>query len=199
MRHLLAVAVTVTLLTPALRAADKATTPSAEEQAMMKKMMEYGTPGEEHKRLEPMVGNFNAVVKMWMKPGDKPTESKGMATHTWIMGGRYLKQEFKGEWAGQPFEGLGYVAFDKVRQEYQSIWLDGMMTSIMYSAGTYDAASNTVRQSGTMSCPMTGDKNKWVRSEMKFKDANNHSYLSYGKGPDGKEFKAMEVTYTRIP
>ena len=43
---------------------------SADEQ-MMKKWMEYATPGKLHKSLEYFAGKWNAVTKYWMKPGDK--------------------------------------------------------------------------------------------------------------------------------
>lgn len=199
MRHLVAVSAAVLLVAPSLWAKDKPAVPSAEMQAMMQKATEYGTPGAEHKRLDPLVGKFNAVAKMWMKAGDKPMESKGQAENSWILGGRYLKQEYKGEFSGQPFEGLGFVAYDKVRQEYESIWMDSMMTGIMLTTGGFDSATQAVKQSGNVSCPMTGDKALWMRTEYKIKDANSHTYSSFGKGPDGKEFKTMEITYNRIP
>src|SRR5688572_30308231 len=89
----------------------------------MEKAMKMGAPTENHKVLEPFVGKWNASSKGWMKPGDKAQESTGTSDISWTMGGRFLKQEFKGEWAGTPFEGLGYFGYDNTRAEYQSIWL----------------------------------------------------------------------------
>ena len=101
------------------------------------------------------------------------------------------------ERGGQPFEGLGLTGYDNVKGEYQSIWLDNMMTGMMYGTGSFDAAKKTVKVSGNFSCPMTGDKNRWYRYEWKVIDNDHHSYISYSKSPNGKEFKEMEISFTR--
>jgi hypothetical protein len=181
-----------------LPAAEKKMAEGMDMNAMMAQMQKFGTPGAEHQALQPLVGKFTATVRNWMKPGDKPTESTGTSDSAWVLSGRFLRQEFKGQFGGQPFEGLGFTGFDKVRSEYQSIWLDSMGTGIMKVAGTFDAASKTIKQSGTMSCPLTGEKAMPYRSELKIDGPNQHTYTSYSQGPDGKEFKGMEIVYKRV-
>ena len=97
-------------------------------------------------------------MKGWMKPGDKAQESTGTAEHMWVLGGRYLKQDFKGTWAGQPFEGTGYTGYDNVRQEYQTMWLDNMATGMMQVSGSFEPGTKTLKQSGHFACPMTNEK-----------------------------------------
>lgn len=168
-----------------------------EQQAAMQKAQMLGTPGPNHGALGPLTGNWTATARGWMKPGDKPMESQGMAVHSWVLGGRFLKQEYRGNWNGQPFEGLGYTGYDNVRNEYQSTWMDNMMTGIIKVTGTFDPASKTLKQSGTFGCPMTGEKDMWQRSEWKINDNDTNTYTGYSKGPDGKEFKSMEIVYKR--
>jgi len=177
--------------------APKSTNAMTPDPAMAQAMM-LGTPNEHHKVLDPLAGRWSVTVKGWMKPGDQAQESKGTAEHVWIMGGRYLKQEFKGEWAGQPFEGLGFSGYDNVRQEYQTTWLDSMATGMMHVSGSYDPVTKTLKQSGNFACPMTGEKDRYIRSEWKMTSSNSNTYTSYFKGPDGKEFKGMEIVYTRM-
>jgi hypothetical protein len=186
-------------LTGFVQAADPK--PTAEQEAMMKQMAQmekYAAPGEEHKRLEPMVGKFEFTTRMWMKPGDKPMESKGTIENTWVYGGRFLKRDFKMDHAGKVMEGTGYSGYDNIRGEYQDLWLGSMSTGLMQSAGKYDAASKTFKFSGTGSCPMTGEKNKLYEGDVKIISNDKYVYTMYDKGPDGKPFKAMEETYTRI-
>ena len=38
----------------------------------------------------------------------------------------------------------------------------------------------------------------WSRLEWKIVDNDTNLYTSYSKGPDGKEFKGMEITYKRV-
>ncbi len=183
-----------------VHAADKpASTPAMtpEMVAMQKKAMELGTPGAHHKMLEPTVGKWTAKASFWMKSGDKPMVSEGTSETTWILGGRFLKQDYKGTWEGQPFEGLGIIGYDNMRAEYQSLWLDSMMTGQMIATGTYDAAAKLFKFGGTFSCPMTGEKNRAYRAELKINSNDKHTYVSYDKTPEGKEFKSMEIVYTR--
>ncbi|MFN0118204.1 MAG: DUF1579 domain-containing protein [Elusimicrobiota bacterium] len=166
-------------------------------EAMMN-AMKHGSPSENHKMLEPLIGNWTAEVKGWMEPNGKVEESKGLAKNWWVLGGRFVQEEFKGDWAGQPFEGMGLIGYDNIRGQYESIWLDNFMTGMMKFSGKYDATTKTFSSDGDFSCPMTGEKNKWARTETKIIDNDNHVYLSYSKGPDGKEFKNMEITYKRV-
>src|SRR5688572_2430185 len=75
-------------------------TPDAETQQMIKQAEEAGKPGPSHERLQPFVGEWNAKSQMWMKPGDKPQESTGASRFSWVLDGRFLQQNFAGDWAG---------------------------------------------------------------------------------------------------
>jgi hypothetical protein len=76
----------------------------------MQEALKRGTPGEHHKGLEPFVGRFTTTSRLWMKPGAPPQESTGSAEHTWVLGGRFLRMDVRGDLGGQPFEGLGTSA-----------------------------------------------------------------------------------------
>jgi len=169
-----------------------------DEKTMMMQMQKYGTPGTNHQVLQQAVGKWTHTVRSWMKPGDKPMESQGTSENTMVLGGRFLQQQAHGSMNGQPFEGLGYTGYDNVRGEYQSMWMDSMGTGMMIGTGSYDPASKTIQESGHFSCPMTGEKAMWYRSEWKIIDNDNQVFSMYGKGPDGKEFKGMEIVYKRV-
>jgi hypothetical protein len=178
--------------------ADKKPAMSEEMQAMMAKAKEAGTPGAEHAILKPLEGSWNVTGRSWMKPTEKkPTMSSGTSTLSWVMGGRFLKQEYKGDMMGQPFEGLGYMGYDKVKKEYVSVWMDSMATGLFEGSGSYDATTKTVGETGNFSCPVTGDKDMWYRSDWKMVDNDTNVFTMYMKDPNGKEFKSMELTYKR--
>jgi len=171
----------------------------AQMEAMMVQAIKNGSPNANHQVFAGQAGKWTFGVKHWMKPGDKPMESQGTSEHELVFGGRFLKQMVHGNFNGQPFEGLAYLGYDNVRGQYESIWMDNMMTGIMKIAGPYDAASKTIRGEGTYSCPMTGNKDLWARTEWVLTDNNNSVYSSYSKDDKGQEFKSMEITYKRIP
>ncbi len=76
-------------------------------------------------------------------------------------------------------------------------WLDSMMTGTMTMSGQYDAATKTIHTAGANSCPMTGEKARKMRWDWTFADDTHNTFTSYVSGPDGKEFKGMEIVYTK--
>ena len=48
-----------------------------------------------------------------------------------VMDGRYLVEEYDGEMMGQPFKGMGLMAYDNSEQRFVSAWIDNMGTGIM--------------------------------------------------------------------
>ena len=169
----------------------------AAEKAQIEKMKAIMAPGPAHQTLEALAGKWNYSSKFWMSPEAKPEETTGVAEHTMIYGGRFLRQEVKGTWMNQPFEGMGITGYDNIRGQYQTLWVDSMATGMMWVSGQYDAATKTLHQSGTNSCPLTGEKDRKGHSEWKVTDTDHNTYTAYLAGTDGQEFKAMEIQYQR--
>ena len=163
---------------------------------MPQEVMQKMTPGEAHKALNHVVGKFNYTMKWWMTSDAKAEDSKGTSVSKWIMNGRFVQQDVKAKMNGQEFQGLGITGYDNVKQEYQSVWLDNMATGMMMATGTKDE-QGTLATSGTFGCPMTGEKDKWFRTELKVISKNEHTYAMYGRTQEGKEFKNMEIHYKR--
>ena len=167
-----------------------------QQKQMMEKWMKFATPGEPHKFLEKQVGEWEMVSKMWMKPGDPPSESKGSASGKMILGGRYLKTVHKGFVSGMPFEGINIGGYDNHLKEYFSIWIDNMGTGIMFSKGNLDKTGKILTEVAEIDDFMTGQKMK-ARSVTTCINADKLFMEMYMIGPDGKEFKSVEVTYIR--
>ena len=168
----------------------------AMDPAMMEAMMKAGVPGDAHKKLDGMVGSWDTKITMWMMPGADPMTSTGTSTNAWVMGGRYLEQRFKGDFAGMPFEGVGYTGYDNVKKQYWGTWMDNMSTSMMTSTGSASADGKTWEFSATMTDPMTG-KDSPVKEKVTIADADHHTMEMWAPGPDGAMFKTMEIAYSR--
>lgn len=176
-------------------AQDKQKAPTPDEKVMMEKMQQAGTPGAAHRKLDPLAGKFTVKSKMWMDPSKPPQESSGTAERTWLMGKRYLEERFQGEYGGQPFTGVGLFGYDNVTRKYFGSWYDSMSTAMTTTKGTM--TGNTIKYKGMMSDPMAG---KEVPYSMTYKivDNNTQTVEMWGAGPDGKQMKWMEMTYTRV-
>src|SRR5262245_24975595 len=74
---------------------------------LMKKAEAASMPGLAHKRLEPLVGDWNVEAKCWMSPGAAPLISKGNEKSSWVLNGRFIQQQFTGEFMRKPFRGIG--------------------------------------------------------------------------------------------
>lgn len=189
------------LAATAVRSEDKPADPSGhqasspEEQKMMEAYQKAGTPGPEHERVMKMAGNWTAEIEFHHKPGDEPNKSAGTAVFTPILGGRFLQEEFKSDMGGMPFEGRGLSGYDNVQKKYIAIWMDSMTTGAMLMTGDWDESLKGVVFHGEETDP-TGAKWK-LRSVAREESPTKHVYEMYKTGADGKEFKALQVTYTK--
>ena len=171
---------------------------SAEEAEMMKKWEEYRTPGDHHKHLEALVGSWSAQVSHWMAPGAPPQESTGSCTYAWVMGGRYLKQEFQSSFQGMPFEGYGLTGYDNFKKKYVGVWTDSMSTTMLWFEGIpVDKTGDIMVSYGPMDEYLTGEHDKTVKYTTKKinKDKFVFEINDLGIGENGKV--VIKITYTR--
>lgn len=182
--------------TAALAFADDPKAKTGPSQVEMEAMMKAATPGDAHKKLNAMAGTFNADVKMWMQPGAPPSGGTGVAENSWALDGRFLQQNFTGNFMGMPFSGVGYTGYDNIKKKYIGTWMDTMTTSMMISTGTANADGKSYTFTSSMDDPMTG-KASPVKETVTVVDDDHHTLEMWTPGPDGKMFKMMEIAYTR--
>jgi hypothetical protein len=178
----------------AAKAAKKEAKPTMEE--MMAVWSKFGAPSEHHNHLAVLEGTWNATVKMWMDPTEPPTEMIGTSENRVIMGGRYLQQDYKGEFMGKPFVGHGLTGFDNYKQKYFSTWIDSESTMLFVSEGTCDGTGKAITSLGKYPDPVTNTTKK-SKTILRIVDKNKHTYESFEQTPDGKWVKTMEIAYTR--
>jgi hypothetical protein len=189
---------------PATKPADKpaAGQPSPEEMKMMEVWKQAAKPGEFHAKLKPLTGNWTMVTRFRMSPDQPWEQSTGKAEYKWILGDRILVQTVKGDpggamddMMGYPFEGHGMTGYDNATKKYWNIWADNMGTGIMTSTGTVDGSGKTFTSTAEYDDPNFGHKS--VKTVLKIAGDDKAVFEMYDKGPDGKEFMGLEVTYTR--
>jgi hypothetical protein len=186
--------VVATVFVAGLALADNKT--DAQKADAAKQMEQAIAPGVAHKKLEPFIGEWKAEVKAWMAPGQPPAESKGTAKATWILDGRYVQEEFTGDFMGQPFRGMSLTGYDNVRGKYRTVWVDNMSTSIVTGEGDLDAAGKVLTFNGDYACAMTGDKNKQVKLVSRIVSKDKYVFEMHDPSM-GANSKVMEITYTR--
>jgi len=189
------------LLSPSAFAEDKpkpaaapAAAPSQDE--MMKAWMAAATPGDAHKKLEPLVGTFAVKTKMWMDPSQPAQETAGTSENKWVLGGRFVEQHVEGTMMGKPFSGIGYTGYDNYKKRYVGVWMDSFGTMIETSTGTADKSGKKLTFWSTMD-DVVMKKTIKVKSQVTIVNADHNTYEMWGPAPGGKMFKTLEVQYTR--
>lgn len=154
------------------------------------------TPGEGQAKLEPMIGTFDVKIRTWIDPSKPPVESLAICINTWVLGQRYIHSTLSGFIAGEPFDGLGYVAYDNVAKVYQTAWMDTGSTAMVWYRGGFDASGKSATLKATVSDPIAA---KPVPVELRLSIADNGDHMSeiWGRGLGTKLFKMMELRYTR--
>jgi hypothetical protein len=156
----------------------------------------YAMPSPEHKLLDRMAGNWDTLTRYWPAPIAEPVEAKGTSRRKWILDGRFLMEELDAGNLVLPFKGLGLYGYDAFEQKHTSAWVDTMNTSILTNLGSYDRTNDVVNFSGQYKDPWTGLKKK-ERGVTRFYSKDKHALEIYVTEPDGREFKMLEITYTR--
>ncbi len=163
---------------------------------MMQKWMQYITPDEHHKKLDAFAGTWETVPSVMTEPGKDPVTSKGTAEFKWMLGGRYMQQDFSGSMMGMPMNGIGFNGYDKNQKTYFMIWMDNMSTAYMVGNGQFDQSGKTLNLYAKMDDPTTGDYNKNERLVLHWVDDNQFTFTIYDLS-GGEDFKVLEMTYTR--
>ncbi|MGE3666385.1 MAG: DUF1579 family protein [Steroidobacteraceae bacterium] len=165
------------------------------QQAEMEAYEKAGRPGAPHAALAATAGSYDLALRSWQEPGGDPMKEAGTATRRMILDGRVLVEAVDATMMGQPFTGHAMMGHDNVSGDYWSTWMDSMSTGLMVSRGNCDAA-------GT--CTFTGSWNDPVRKgpvtarmTSRWTSPTTQLFEMFGPGKDGKEFKMMEIVYTK--
>lgn len=170
---------------------------SAEAMKKMQAWQASFVPGAEHARLaEHFRGDWKATTTMWLDPSAPPTTSSGTSTNTVEFGGRQVRSHYKGEFMGQPFEGIAMTGYDNAAREYVNHWVDSMGTGHYMTRGSYDPATRTYTFTGEMADPSEGGKRHATRDTVQVVDADHHVMESF-ETRDGKERRMMRIEYAR--
>ena len=114
-----------------------------------------------------------------------------------ILDGRVMVETINASIMGQAYSGQGLHGYDNVTGKHWATWNDSMSTGLMVSEGSCDA-DNTCTFTGSHHDPLT-KKKVTTRMVSRWTSPTVEVFEMYGPGPDGKETKMMEITYTKRP
>jgi hypothetical protein len=180
------------------RAAQDARMPDMSPEDMLARMAELGEPSAHHRSLDPLVGEFHATVKMWMPGQSEPTQSEGSISNRWVLGGRFLQGNYRGEFQGQAFDGLSFMGYDRAKERFVGTWMDTFSTMILpVSEGQSSEDGKTITMERDFWSPAE-NRRVHQRDVLTVQGNDQHAFVMYTSDPKGKEVKSMEILYTRV-
>ena len=95
------------------------------------------TRGDEHERLAKLAGSWTGVVRTWLDPTKPPAENEFTASAKLVLGGRFLRIEYRHALDGTPIAGELIVAFEREEERWSTAWVDSFHTgsAILFSTG----------------------------------------------------------------
>jgi hypothetical protein len=169
---------------------------SPNQEEMMKKWAAIAMPADA--QLDDLVGTWDVETKVWMNgTGSPPTVTKGSSIYTWVLGGRFLRQDMKGEMMGMPIEGVGYTGYDNYNKKYVGVWIDNSSTAMFTYSGYADQTGKVFTFFGTMDEWMTGENGKPVKYVTRILSKDKNVFEIHDLAIGSGETKVVEMTYTR--
>jgi threonine dehydrogenase-like Zn-dependent dehydrogenase len=163
----------------------------------MQAMIESGTPGENHKVLNALVGDWAGEWKIYWAPDSEPAVSQGTVKRDWILGGRYLHEAVEATGEMGTFHGVGYSAYNNIDGLYEFIWMDTMSTGIYFETGTFNPETKILTTRNSHRDPATGKVIPgWGKLDLS--NPNRHTFVGYSTGTNGKEHKSFEGVLNRV-
>ena len=171
-------------------------TEAPDMEAAMEAMRKAAAPGEHHRFLASLAGDWTFDCQLWTEPGKPPEKTSGESKKTMILGGRFLQEDATGQMMGSVFHGRGVTAYDNAAAEFINTWIDDMGTTMAVARGQRDGSTLTMH--GEYLDPMSGQTMK-TRYTTRVVDADTHVFEYFMTMPGEPEYKSMEIEYTRKP
>ena len=148
MAAIVCVAITATVVrsqekpAPAQDTADAAAAAQREQE-----MMKNAQPGEAHKRLARLAGEWTYTSTMNV-PGQEPQRSEGTAKMMMTLDGRFLHEQNTGQMMGMPVTGTRVTGYNNGAKRYEAVWTWTMSTGMLNLSGTSPDDGKTIHLAG---------------------------------------------------
>lgn len=151
-------------------------------------------PGDEHRFLARLAGNWDVTVRFPAGPG-RTIEGRSSMTATVVMDGRILRQEYSSTFGGKPLSVVRYIGFDRYARKFTEIQFESTHTDVLQSAGAFSADKRTIISNGRHVDTAAG-KPVSVRSVTTFIDDNTFVIeMFYDEGASSA--KTITLTHRR--
>ena len=163
---------------------------------MMAKYLAVGTPGKYHERLKYFIGEWELESQMMMQGMEAPP-TKGTATYSWLMEGRWLQSNMTGNLMGRPFHFAAIMGYDNQRKQYVSARFSSLDTSMVKSTGAISRDGSEIDLYFQLDDVGTGEVGKNGRSHFRILDENSFVIDVYDLAIAGQKNQVLRFSAKR--
>jgi hypothetical protein len=156
---------------------------------------EINRPGEPHTALQPVIGEWTALVTVY-RNGEEH-ESRGTLRNEWTLGERFIRGTYTEDEAnGEAREGISFLGYNNATDQYEAVWMDTSSTQMMTATGYLEPATRVLTLTGTYACPMSGAEIP-TRIVARLETPDRIIWEMFERPPAQREHKTLEIVYTR--
>ncbi|GAB4183708.1 MAG: hypothetical protein Tsb002_06070 [Wenzhouxiangellaceae bacterium] len=165
-------------------------------QAMMEKSQKYTQPGSRHEQLKHFLGEWKTETRITMA-GAPDKGEPGTSTFSWLMEGRWLKEDASGQFMGQPIHSFSIMGYDNFKQSFVATSVSSFDTAMRRAEGDMDPGGKALLMYGTIDEYLTGEHDKMVKVVWRF-IGDDEMVMELHDLPIGENnTQVVEIRYTR--
>jgi hypothetical protein len=147
-----------------------------------------------HRDLHALVGEWEGATQTWFEPSVPPDRSRTTARIQAILGGRFVRFEYRGTVISKPHAGEMLIGYDQTEGSFTALWVDSfhMGSGIMKCTGERGGA-------GAISVLGSYDAGgqTWGWRTVVRLDGEHLVVEATNIAPDGQEYPAIESRLSR--
>jgi Protein of unknown function (DUF1579) len=153
------------------------------------------SPADGHRDLAALAGRWHGTTRTWLDPSAPPEETATTARAEVILGGRFVRLEYRGTVMGTAHAGEMLLGYEPNKQLFTAVWVDSFHSSpaIMVSTGERGTGGAvSVLGSYEGGCEHWG----W-RTVLRASGSDEVVIEAFNIAPDGTEYPAIATTLGR--
>jgi len=146
--------------------------------------------------LQQLVGQWDADSKMYVEPGEPPTEATGTDTVRAI-GDHWIVAQMDTTVFGEPFSGIMSIGYDASKAHYVATWIDTMSGHLWVYKGTLNEARDTLTLETEGPSIEGGGKTARYRESLRITGKDTRTFTSTIETADGSWMTILSTEYRR--
>jgi len=177
----------------------------AQQPAAVPPFVARGQPGPGHQAMQMLAGEWDVEMTLYVggRILERPVTSRLRTTRIWIAGGRYLRDETRGDTPSGPYYRMGTLGYSNMDRRYEWVTQDAVNSMMMIYLGRPGSGPSfpatmygQFTDQGLLGERFVGRRFA-QRTVITIADADHHTIEIYFTPPGGREILADRKVYTR--